>query len=383
MDRTFQALCEHAREELELPALAVGTLVEGTRSTVALGCEPDTRFRIASVTKPMTAALVLALLDPDETTGIWPDDVRVRHLLSHTSGFACELADRDYARFGHGDDALGLCVEELPEVRRFFAVEEVWSYANTGYWLAGSLAAARAGTTYEEALAAHVLEPAGLAATSFDEPDLEGHGTGIPPTPYPRARRPSGGLTSTVEDMLRLGAWHLEQPASAVQRVVAGRPVGGVYGLGLFGERVGEVEVWGHPGSYGGFEATFLTVPDRGAVLIGLTNAQRGRRALDQIEDAWLERVTGARRAKRVRVDVPATELERLAGRYATLDGILEVEPSGGGLLVRDPEGTEIPARSIGAGTFELTSGDDAGARFDFPRPGFIRIGSRVAGRVA
>src|SRR5262245_40581481 len=112
------------------------------------------------------------MLDLDASTGVWPDEVRVRHLLSHTSGFDGEIGD--LARFGDGDDALGRAVAELPCARRWLGVDEVWSYANSGYWLAGWLAAERAGSTYEEALAARVLGAAGLEATSFDEPDLGG-----------------------------------------------------------------------------------------------------------------------------------------------------------------------------------------------------------------
>jgi D-alanyl-D-alanine carboxypeptidase len=365
-----------------VPALAVGTLVRGTKTTVALGCEPDTRFRIASVTKPMVATLALGLLDLDEPTGVWPDDVRVRHLLSHTSGFGCEFPDRDYTRFGDGDDALARCVAELPSIRRFCGSEAVWSYANTGYWLAALLAAERAGTKFEDALTERVLAPAGLSATSFAEPDLEGNGRALPPTPYPRARRASGGLSSTLDDLLRFGRRHLADGATARLRVVAGKPVAGVYGYGLFGERPGGVDVWGHPGSYGGFTSSFLTVPERGAVFVGLTNSERGGKALRQVEDEWLEEVIGARRAVAATVELPHDTVASFAGRYATDDGPVELEPAGAGLRVGLPDGTAIGARAVGERTFELVDGDDAGDRFDFPLPGYARIGSRLVERV-
>lgn len=383
MNTRFRAVCEAAQADFEVPALAVGSVAGGQTEMLALGCEPSTRFRIASVTKPMVAALALDLLDLEETTGVWPDDVRVRHLLSHTSGFDCELADRDYPRFGQGDDALERCCAELPSVRRFFGVEELWSYANTGYWLAGLLCGRAAGSSFEDALDDRVLRPAGLEATSFDEPELEGVGTALPPTPYPRARRPSGGLVSTVEDVLRFGCWLLARPESAAMRVVAGKPIGGVYGYGLFGERVAGVEVWGHTGSYGGFETSLLTVPDRGAVFAGLTNAERARQALKRIEDAWLTETVGAPRAVAPRVELPAAALASFAGRYATPDGVVELEPSGDGLRVVLPDGSAVAAHAIGERTFVLSEGDEAGTRFDFPRPGFARIGSRAVERVA
>src|SRR2546423_15386227 len=137
MDSPFQAICEAAALEWAVPALAIGTAVGGATSTVEVGCTPDTVFRIASITKPFTAVLALGLLDREASTGIWPADVRVRHLLSHTSGFDCECGDDRLARFGDGAGALPDAAAELPPGRRFLGVEQAWSYANTGYWLPG------------------------------------------------------------------------------------------------------------------------------------------------------------------------------------------------------------------------------------------------------
>ena len=124
----------------------------------------------------MTASLAVQLLDLDESTGIWPEDVRVRHLLAHVTGFGGEIGD--LTRFGEGDDALGAAVAELPSVERLVPLEAAWSYANTGYWLAGWLAAQQNGSTYEEALQEHVLGPAGVSDPTFGEPSLAGSGPG-------------------------------------------------------------------------------------------------------------------------------------------------------------------------------------------------------------
>src|SRR5207247_9381535 len=110
--------------------------------------------------------------------------------------------------------------------------------------------------------------------------------------PYPRARRPSGGVTSSVIDVARLGRLLLADPLLRRMSVPHGKPSGGVYGLGLFGERVGGVEVWQHPGSYGGCHSSPVRFPDRDAVFAGLTNASNGRQALRRIEDEFFERVT-------------------------------------------------------------------------------------------
>src|SRR3954451_20682414 len=138
MNTSFHAVCAAAAERWQVPALVVSDGDE----LVALGCDAGTRFRIASVTKPLTAHLALRLLDLDAPTGVWPEDGRVRHLLAHTSGFDCELPDRDNAKYASGDDALSRCVADIAAVRRFVGVETAWSYANSGYWLPGAPAPA-------------------------------------------------------------------------------------------------------------------------------------------------------------------------------------------------------------------------------------------------
>jgi CubicO group peptidase (beta-lactamase class C family) len=379
LDSSYLQASAAAALTWEVPALALGVSVGGEVATHAIGCDADTVFRVASITKPFTAALALGVLDLEETSGVWPADVRLRHLLSHTSGFDSDSGD--LGRFGDGDHALEVLVAELPKIRRFLGIEQAWSYANTGYWLAGRMCAERAGTTYEEALAERVLAPAGLEATSFDEPNLAGTGPDVLPGPYPRARRPSGGLVSNVPDLLRFGEWLLASPDFARMRVVHGKPTGGVYGLGLFGERVGGVEVWGHSGSWGGFQSSLLLVPDRGAVFVGLTNHGRGGKALRGVEDVFFERVIGARRRVPETVELPDDVRDGFSGSYANSDTWVEVEFAVDGLSVKLEDG-EFAARAIGESTFEITEGDHVLERFDFPLEGFGRFGSRLAERV-
>ncbi len=380
MNAPFSSQIEAAAGAWDVPALAAGFSVGGKTVTGAVGCEAGTVFRVASVTKPFTATLAVDLLDLEAPTGIWPDDVQVRHLLSHTSGYDGECGD--LARFGAGDDALGNAVAELPGLRRFAGVEEVWAYANSGYWLAGHLTAERAGEPYEDALAARVLRPAGLESTSFGEPELDGTGPDAKDGPYPRARRPSGGLVSNVPDLIRFGRRHLARPESARLRVPHGNPIGAVYGLGLYGERVGGVEVWGHGGSYGGFQSSLLVVPDRDAVFAGLTNSSHGERALRELEDLFFEHVLSARREVPETVTLSAALLGSFTGTYANADHRLEITAAAAGLVVSF-EGSAFATRAIGERTFEIIEGEYAQARFDFPIEGFARFESQLVERVA
>ena len=199
LDPTFHAACEAAAVAWDVPSLAVATAVGDEVGTIAIGCHVGARFRVASVTKTFTATLALQLLDFEDSTGVWPADVRIRHLLSHTSGYDSETGD--LARFGGGDDALAAVVAELPSVRRFLAVEQVWSYANSGYWPSGLLCAQRAGSTYEDAIAKYILQPLGLEATGSPSRTWRAAGPARPPAGRTRVRgahRAVSSRTSTT-----------------------------------------------------------------------------------------------------------------------------------------------------------------------------------------
>src|SRR6476659_2023066 len=380
LDSAVLQACDAAALAWEVPALAIGVAVGDETETAAIGCDADARFRVASITKPFTALLTIGLVDAEQPAGVWAPDVRVRHLLSHMSGYDYELADVDQSLFEDEPDPLAAHIPALAAVRRWVGVEQCWSYANTGYWIAGHLAAKAAGASYEEALDRRVLRPLEMESTSFDAPpDVPGTGADANDGHYPRARRPSGGLVSNVADLLRFGRRLLVEPQ---MRIVHGKPVAGVYGLGLGGERVGGVEVWGHPGSWGGYQTMLLTVPDRDAVFVGLTNGSSGAKALDELENLFFERLLGARRAEPQAVHLPDEALEELAGSYANSDGWVEVSFAVGGLSVRLEDG-EFHARPIGERTFEITEGAYIRERFAFPLEGFARFGSRLAERVA
>jgi hypothetical protein len=123
-------------------------------------------------------------------------------------------------------------------------------------------------------------------------------------------------------------------------------------------------------------------VPEREAVFVGLTNSSVGGNALYEIEDAFFERLLGARRRAPAAVDLPAIARDAFTGSYANSDGWFEVAVRPGGLAVTFEDG-EFPARPIGDSTFEITEGDRIRERFDFPLEGFGRFGSRLAERVA
>lgn len=412
---TLAAWARDERERWHVPGIAVGLLergrVELTADGVAeLGSDepvtPATSFRIASVTKPFTATLVMSLvevglLDLDAAVAGRPG-VTLRRCLSHQAGLPLEL-DTSLERFGDGDDALArLAAAEVPS--GLVAPGELASYSNVGYWLAGAAAAGAAGTSFEDALRERVLEPLGLHDTAFEPvaPAATGHVQVAPGTDLhrpverttPRARRPSGGLWSCVDDLLRFAAHHLGGPgplgpaARAAMQEPAIADARGWYGLGwqlrrsARGDRIVE-----HLGSAAGFQTILLLAPERALALTALTNSGRGSAAIGGL----VERLGLGPEDPPV-VQLAREELVQFEGTYRS--GSLEVTVAVDGRELRieavelDPFSGErvadpvVHARPAGPRSFVVVDEEWCGARLDFPGTELVRYGGVLARRV-
>src|SRR2546423_6487718 len=143
------AFTREARARWNVPGLVVAVLRGGEITTAVdgrrdLGGEPvaeATSFRIASVTKPIVAALTLTLvqdglLDLDAPPPGTRTGATIRQLLSHQGGIAQEWPER-LALDDDSDDALLHLAAEEP-TRLPVDAGELFSYCNVGYWLAGA-----------------------------------------------------------------------------------------------------------------------------------------------------------------------------------------------------------------------------------------------------
>jgi CubicO group peptidase (beta-lactamase class C family) len=401
------------RDELErvgVPGLALGILADGEVATAAFGAasvetgvplHPESVFRVASITKPFTATLAVLLaeqgvLDLDAPV-LAGEAITVRHLLSHQSGLDCELP-------GGLDPEAALAELDVSSVRRWAAPGELWAYSNAGFWLAGAAIERAAGRSFEDAMRDRVLAPLALERTTFELEDaiLYSPAVGHEPVPhprarehavvracyrFPRARRPSGGLISSVGDLLTFARAHLGERFAAMREPLI-EAVGCSWGLGWRVEQAGGVTAVMHDGGYGGFATRLLLVPERAFALAALTNSKRGVEAIDGVVDAALEHYCGIRRERPAPVSVEDEELARFPGRYradgldveiAVADGELDVRASACDVS-RDTWDVYPPARAapVGPRTFAFHRSRDL---LDFPRDGLLRLSGRLAAR--
>jgi CubicO group peptidase (beta-lactamase class C family) len=256
----------------------------------------DGQYRIGSITKTMTAVLVVqardeGLLDLDDPLAahlgeVGYGEVTIRDALAHASGMQSEPRGPWWERTRGGDfAALAAANDGSGRV----APPGAWfHYSNLGYGLLGEVVARRLGAPWRALVAERLLQPLGMRATSYlPRPGAQpgwsvDHFTGVrvlEPLTDTGAMAPAGQLWSTLADLVTWGqvlggARPDVVRSSSLQEMQ--RPVTPDYGLGLMlGFHPGGRLV-GHNGSMPGFLAALHVDPDSGIGAVVLANATTG-----------------------------------------------------------------------------------------------------------
>ena len=187
--------------------------------------QPDTVFRVASLTKQFTAMAILILQMQgklhieDYLASYLPacppawHNIQLQHLLTHTSGLVnvSELPAFQ-ARAAH-DLSLQEVVELFQPLSLLFVPGTDFHYGNSGYHLLGLVIEYLAQTSYENFIRTAILEPLGMRHSYFQytTPIIPNRANGyitrgetIVPAPYSSniSTHSSGAMESTLDDLL-------------------------------------------------------------------------------------------------------------------------------------------------------------------------------------
>jgi CubicO group peptidase (beta-lactamase class C family) len=237
-----------------------------------------------------------------------------------------------------------------------------------------------------------VLDPLALGSTGFEaESPVPGYVQVAPGADghrrfdggYPRVRRPSGGLLSSVGDLLRFAESQFER--RDLQRPLVSGP-GFEHGLGWFlRKRAGRRSVE-HPGSAAGYQSLLFLIPEERVAFVALTNSSRGLAAITDLLDRL-----GLATDTPEEAPLTSEQLGKFVGRYEAPGVRLELSPDANGLRLdyseKDPFRREwdayppIRLRAVGEREFELVDGEWRGQWLGFPRDGVVSFGI-VAQRV-
>lgn len=206
---------------------------------------PDTRFLLASLTKPFTALAVMMLVDQGDLSyeqrlsEFFPQfrdyarAISVRHLLWHMAGLRSydDLFDLE-GKVGNLD-ARSICsppskyeptsadtLDMLARHSRLFPAGEKYDYSNSGYLVLGQIIEKVSGQSYPEFIEQRILAPAGMTqssvpvarwrevperAMSYKRGDKDGEFDDIDYTPINKLYG-ADGIYSTADDLLRFDA---------------------------------------------------------------------------------------------------------------------------------------------------------------------------------
>ncbi|MFF0311244.1 serine hydrolase domain-containing protein [Streptosporangium sp. NPDC004379] len=254
---------------------------------------PDHRFRIASITKTFTAAVILQLVRERELSledtlrkllpGVVPgaDGVTVKQLLSHTSGIPDYLTDPRFSTIitKDGRHTRNWPPRALLGYAGKPSQRGVHHYSNSNFILLGLIIEKTTGRPYGQVVRSRITEPLALRATELTDDLL--------PHRLARARYgddqgatrvsssifwSAGGLVSTARDVAAF------YRALFTRSLPEGNAMTDHGGLGIFPEELPcGIRAWSHSGLIHGYSGVAMSSEDgRRQVVIQLNHSDHG-----------------------------------------------------------------------------------------------------------
>jgi CubicO group peptidase (beta-lactamase class C family) len=381
VEPTLEALVRDAMERYHVPGVAVGMLRAGGVEVAGFGVtsvehplpvDGDTLFQIASVTKTMTATVIMRLvergaLDLDAPVRRYipafrlrdaaaQESATVRHLVTHTGGWLGDC----FADFGKGDDSLERYVAAMAELEQLTPLGEIWHYSNSSFALLGRLIEVVTGKTYEDATRELLFIPLGMTRSCFSADEAITHRVAIGhvivdekptvarPWAFPRATTPVGGIVSTASDLLRYAGFHLGDgtaPDGArllsrasldlMRTPFADADLDRKVGVSWFLRTVGGIRLQYHGGVAIGQQGVLMLAPDRGEAIAVETNSARGGLLHQDVTTWWQRQRLGLKVPEPTYIELDRTRYQEYADRYLAELSDAELELSDTGLVYR------------------------------------------------
>jgi CubicO group peptidase (beta-lactamase class C family) len=296
-----------AMAELAVPSVSVALIENGEIAwTRAWGTDVNvtTPFQAASMTKPVTAAGALVLVDRgvmtlDDDVGTWierwkvdaQEPVNLRGLLSMTAGINVP----GYIGYAPG--------APLPTLRQILAGQppansppiaivappgSTFAYSGGGYEIVEAAMQAATGVDFSELLRIEVLAPAAMAGSALEQPpgdtlQVIDAGEPLPGGWRVLPERAAGGLWATPADLARFllalhASWHGEGGLLAPETVreLATRQNGGPYGLGFAVAGEGRSLALHKRGQNVGYQGYMVLFPETGQGAVVMTGSDNG-----------------------------------------------------------------------------------------------------------
>jgi D-alanyl-D-alanine carboxypeptidase len=314
---------------------------------------PHTVFRMGSITKQFTAAVILQLaaegrlsLD-DPLSRFLPDypapgsDATVRQLLNHTVGVQSYTGIPGWMREENTNRAY-TTAEMIAQFRDLPAPSrpgEAYAYNNSGYVLLGAIIETVTGMPWHQAVEERIARPLGLATIRYGVgedrmPNMAAGYTADEQGVHPSQRihmsvpHAAGALIGSVEDLARwaqaLHHGRVVDPANYAQMVGPTRLSNGEsvpYGFGLAPDEVRGRPAVGHGGGIFGFSTFSLYIPSEDIFIAVFANSDQPATSPDIAVRRLAGLALGDPFPSFERVDADPAQVAPLLGLYAIANG--------------------------------------------------------------
>ncbi|HMA38381.1 MAG TPA: serine hydrolase domain-containing protein [Chloroflexia bacterium] len=424
---TLSAVATPIREQVaayceaqKIPGYLAGVYHDGEPTVVAHGVanivtgapmQEHTGFLFGSITKLLTTTLVLqqverGAIDLDErvitylpefrlTTPGAAEQIRIRHLLTHTNGIDADLFLLD----ARGRDALKVFLEGLGQhCGTLFGPDEYISYSNGGMIVAGRLLEVVTGTSYHDLLKREVYAPVGMAdsCTSAEDAILRSTAVGHFPDPATKGARrtdlfmlpetwaPAGSTPiGTIRDLLAFARTQLAHGVSPAGKRVLSReatvrmqsvaydmhtPNVPPLGLGWLLVPFGQTTVLSFSGASPGGVAVLAVVPEHNFAFAAFGNDPRAMALHDQLLLWLLRQQLHVAVPDFVADPTPVRDLTPYVGTYRSNQLRVEVRVVDGQLE------EQVTYEPLDAGQEQLFT-RFSGGLFPFPPRRFVPVG--------
>src|SRR5699024_1471047 len=285
---------------------------------------PETIFGTASVTKSFTALAIMKLADDGKLSvtdsvktylpsfdiqGIDPiEDIKIHHLLTHTTGLAPMKRHEDFNQF---HEHVTYLREEkhdlLGKPGAFF------SYSNDAFLLLGAIIEKVTGRLYRRYMTEEILNPLKMNRSTFSIEEVQKMCNVSVPFVYDKAKKQhekqdwpglgnyevGGGIRSSVRELLKYGALYLNEGKIGKKQFITGKSLEKMYhpqvridpttsyGFGLkVTENYHGTTLIEHSGGQPGVASNFGFLPEKDICVAVLTNVSGATAG-----DIWLEAV--------------------------------------------------------------------------------------------
>lgn len=315
---------------------------------------PKAIFQIYSVTKTITATIVLKLVEEnrlslsDKLSKFYPgypqgDSITIEHLLTHTSGIY------DFTR---GNNMPNQTEQSFITFQKTvpldFPVGTGWSYSNSNYYFLGYIIQKVTGLEYGQAVAQYLFNPLKMTQSGFAFKHLRSNNktTGYeiltektqkksivydPPGPFA-----AGGIYSTVEDLYKyykaLSTYKILRKETLEK---AYTPFKNNYGYGWVIIPVFNKKTVGHSGAGAGYRSNFVQVPEDDICIILLSNCEQD---LNNITGGVLKILYNKPYKIPVNITLKKEILEQYKGTYQVDDNFIIYVKMENNKLVAQPK---------------------------------------------